>query len=72
MNTKWVQNSNAGNFKSKINKNGTCNYYPLFRLVFLKDNAMSSGLHGDIDDKFPSLPNAVPPWQPLTAQSLKT
>jgi len=65
-NFKWVSSANAGNFKSKVNGNGTREYYPLFRLVSLKETDTSVGLRGSWhDDIPPPLPDAQPPW--LTA-----
>jgi hypothetical protein len=58
----WVRSSQAGNFKSKVNKSGNRDYYPLFRLVSLKDKDTSTGLRGGLDDGDPPLPDAVPPW----------
>lgn len=58
-NISWVRSSNSGNFKSKVNKNGNRDYYPLFRLVSLKGKAVSTGLRGEFDG---DLPDAVPPW----------
>jgi hypothetical protein len=60
---KWVRSSSAGNFKSKVNKNGNRDYYPLFKLVSLKDDNTSSGLRGELESGDPPLPDAVPPWQ---------
>jgi hypothetical protein len=61
---KWVRSSSAGNFKSKVNKSGNRDYYPLFRLVSLKDKETSSGLRGELEGGDPPLPDAVPPWLP--------
>jgi len=55
----WVRSSNSGNFKSKVNKNGNREYYPLFRLVSLREKAVSTGVRGESDE---GLPDAVPPW----------
>jgi hypothetical protein len=63
VNAKWIRSSSAGNFKSKVNKSGNRDYYPLFRLVSLKDKDTSSGLRGELEDGDPPLPDAVPPWQ---------
>jgi hypothetical protein len=63
VNAKWIRSSSAGNFKSKVNKSGHLDYYPLFRLVSLKDKDTSSGLRGELEDGDPPLPDAVPPWQ---------
>jgi len=60
---KWMQSSSAGNFKSKVNKCGNRDYYPLFKLVSLRDEATSSGLRGELEGGDPPLPDAVPPWQ---------
>lgn len=60
---KWVRSSSSGNFKSKVNLSGERDYYPLFRLVSLKDNDTSSGLRGELDGGDPPLADAVPPWQ---------
>ncbi|KZV73274.1 hypothetical protein PENSPDRAFT_732961 [Peniophora sp. CONT] len=39
----WVNSSTAGNFKSKINRDGARTYYPLFRLVALEGDNVSNG-----------------------------
>jgi len=63
---KWVSSVNAGNFKSKVNDNGNREYYPLFRLVSLKETDTSVGLRGSWHGNIPPpLPDAQPPW--LTA-----
>jgi hypothetical protein len=62
-NANWVRSSQAGNFKSKVNKNGSRDFYPLFRLVSIKEKDTSTGLRGGLDDGDPPLPDAVPPWQ---------
>jgi hypothetical protein len=62
-NFKWVSSTNAGNFKSKVSTSGNREYYPLFRLVSMKETDTSVGLrgswHGDVP---PPLPDAHPPW----------
>ncbi|KIJ56326.1 hypothetical protein M422DRAFT_57686 [Sphaerobolus stellatus SS14] len=58
--TKWVKTTSAGNFKSGINKDQKRNFYPLFRLVSVKQGPVSVGLRGSSDED--SLPDAVPPW----------
>ena len=40
---KWVRSSSAGNFKSKINKDGKRVFTPLFKLVSLDDREVSTG-----------------------------
>lgn len=55
----WVRSSNSGNFKSRANKTGNRDYYPLFRLVSLTEKDTSTGLRGRSDL---GLPDAVPPW----------
>jgi hypothetical protein len=67
---KWVRSSTTGNFKSRVNKDGTRNYYPLFRLVSLKENATSTGLRGDSQEGDPPLPDAIPQWQTDGSQSM--
>lgn len=62
-NANWVRSSQAGNFKSKVNKSGSRDFYPLFRLVSIKEKETSTGLRGGLDDGDPPLPDAVPPWQ---------
>ncbi|CCM00514.1 uncharacterized protein FIBRA_02548 [Fibroporia radiculosa] len=57
---KWIRNTNTGNFKSRINKSGERQYYPLFRLVSIKEEDVSTGLRGELD--IPPLPDAMPPW----------
>ena len=59
---KWVRSSNAGNFKSKINKDGKRVFTPLFRLVSLDDREVSTGMRGGDDEVDPPLPEASPPW----------
>jgi len=62
-NAKWVRSSSAGNFKTKINKDGKRVFTPLFRLVSLVDKQVSSGMRGGDDDEVDlSLPEASPPW----------
>ena len=61
---KWVHSSSAGNFKAKVNKEGKRVFYPLFRLVALKESAVSTGLRGELDED-PPLPDAEPPWDPI-------
>ncbi|KAF8157146.1 hypothetical protein B0H34DRAFT_489190 [Crassisporium funariophilum] len=58
---RWVRSSNAGNFKSKVNKSGKREFYPLFRLVSLREDAVTTGLRGELDEE-PPLPDAEPPW----------
>jgi len=41
---KWVKNSSAGNFKSRVNSSGKRHFYPLFRLVSLTAGDVSIGL----------------------------
>jgi hypothetical protein len=60
LNATWVRNTNAGNFRSKVNKNGGRVFYPLFRLVSVKEQETSVGFRGD--DKNLVLPDAEPPW----------
>ena len=43
---KWVRNSSAGNFKSRVNTTGKRDFYPLFRLVSLVEGDISTGLTG--------------------------
>ncbi|KIJ63463.1 hypothetical protein HYDPIDRAFT_29275 [Hydnomerulius pinastri MD-312] len=59
---KWVRSSAAGNFKSKVNQTGDRDYYPLFRLVTLKETDTSVGLRGSSDEEIPPLPDAELPW----------
>ena len=58
---KWVCSNSAGNFKSKVNKDGKRMFYPLFRLVSLKEGDVSTGMRGELDEDSP-LPDAEPPW----------
>jgi hypothetical protein len=58
-NVGWVRSSNAGNFKAKVNQSGKRDYYPLFRLVSLKETALTVGLR---DGEVPPLPDVEPPW----------
>ncbi|KAF8799158.1 hypothetical protein BYT27DRAFT_6872560 [Phlegmacium glaucopus] len=44
---KWVYSNSAGNFKSKVNKDGERIFYPLFRLVSLKEGPLSTGMRGE-------------------------
>lgn len=59
---KWVRSSSAGNFKSKVNKDGKRVFTPLFRLVSLDDREVSTGMRGGDDEVDPPLPEASPPW----------
>jgi hypothetical protein len=62
--SQWIRSTNAGNFKQKVNANGDRTYFPLFRLVSLDEQAISTGMRGsgsDEDLDLP-LPDAVPPW----------
>jgi len=59
----WVRSTNAGNFKSRVDKTGDRIFYPLFRLVSLKDQDVSSGMRDELEAGDPPLPDAVPPWQ---------
>jgi len=59
----WLRGSSAGNFRAKVNKSGKRDFYPLFKLVSLRDEDTSSGLRGELEDGDPPLPDAVPPWQ---------
>lgn len=62
---RWVYDETAGNFRSKVDQKGEKRFYPLFRLVSLKEGDVSTGLRGEADDWNgpPPLPNADPPWQ---------
>jgi hypothetical protein len=44
---KWVRNASTGNFKSRVNKTGKRNFYPLFRLISLTEGDISMGLIGE-------------------------
>jgi len=59
----WIRSASTGNFKSKVNKSGNRDFYPLFRLVSLEEEATSTGLRAGIDQGDPELPVAIPPWQ---------
>jgi len=60
---KWVRSTSSGNFKARVNKSGDRTYYPLFRLVSLKDEGVSNGLRSGMDDEMSvPLPDAMPPW----------
>ncbi|KAF8908530.1 hypothetical protein CPB84DRAFT_1959176 [Gymnopilus junonius] len=61
---KWVHSSSAGNFKARVNKEGKRVFYPLFRLVALKESSVSTGLRGELDED-PPLPDVEPPWDPV-------
>jgi hypothetical protein len=67
----WVRNSNVGNFKSRVNKNGDRHFYPLFRLASLKEQAVSVGFRGGYDDEDTPLPDAIPPWLPENYESIE-
>lgn len=41
---KWVHDATAGNFRAKMNKDGKRVFYPLFRLVSLEEESLSTGL----------------------------
>jgi hypothetical protein len=60
VNAKWIYSNSAGNFKSKVNKDGKRMFYPLFRLVSLKEGPLSTGMRGRLDEV--PLPDAEPPW----------
>jgi hypothetical protein len=45
-NATWVRSVASGNFKARVNKEGHRKFYPLFRLVSLKEEAISAGLQG--------------------------
>lgn len=59
---RWVYNDAAGNFRSKVDNKGERRFYPLFRLVSLKESAVSTGLRSDAPGGPPPLPDALPPW----------
>ncbi|KAH7921892.1 hypothetical protein BV22DRAFT_1018462 [Leucogyrophana mollusca] len=59
---KWVRSTTTGNFKSKVDKSEARVFYPLFRLVSLKETATAVGLRGSWDGDIPPLPDAQPPW----------
>jgi hypothetical protein len=61
---KWVRNSSAGNFKTKVNPTGERNFYPLFKLVSLTEGAITTSLRTLPDPDRP-LPDAIPPWEPF-------
>jgi len=49
----WVRNNHAGNFKYKVNTDGDRVFYPLYRLVSLKNNKPVAGLReGRVAGKF--------------------
>jgi len=58
---KWVRSTNTGNFKTRVNNKGSRDFYPLFKLVSIVDDALSTGLRGEIEGGDP-LPDAEPPW----------
>ncbi|KAI0318755.1 hypothetical protein OF83DRAFT_1042936, partial [Amylostereum chailletii] len=59
----WLRSTTAGNFKSKVNTKGERVYYPLFRLVSLKEKDVSTGMKGSLEDEDRTpLPDAEPPW----------
>jgi hypothetical protein len=70
-NATWVRSIASGNFKSGVNREGYRKFYPLFRLVSLKEEAISMGLQGGRDDSgaVSPLPDAQPPWEADEAQS---
>ncbi|KIJ36091.1 hypothetical protein M422DRAFT_179896 [Sphaerobolus stellatus SS14] len=57
---KWVRSTAGGYFKSRINRTGKRSFYPLFKLVSVKQEAISVGLRGESDEQ--ELPDAIPPW----------
>lgn len=57
----WVKSAIAGNFKSNSAKTGDRGFYPLYRLVALRDNGPANGFR-DADGVDPPLPDAVIPW----------
>ncbi|KAF8130407.1 hypothetical protein K438DRAFT_1643937 [Mycena galopus ATCC 62051] len=40
----WVRQGSSGNFKSQVNTKGERTFYPLFRLVSLSEEEMSTGI----------------------------
>ncbi|KAJ6524263.1 hypothetical protein DFH09DRAFT_1046909 [Mycena vulgaris] len=55
----WAYSTASGNFKTRTNKTGTRDYYPLFRLVSLRKGGLSGSLLMQTNAR---LPDAVPPW----------
>lgn len=68
-NAKWVRSSTSGNFKSKVNKTGSRDFYPLFRLVSIEKTNVTTGMRGinawESNEiiELPPLPDAEPPWR---------
>jgi hypothetical protein len=59
--SKWMHTAVTGNFKAKANKSGARDFYPLFRLVSLVEQDVSTGFRGAVLEE-PPLPDAEPPW----------
>ncbi|KIJ23638.1 hypothetical protein M422DRAFT_62409 [Sphaerobolus stellatus SS14] len=57
---KRVRSTAGGYFKSRTNGTRKRSFYPLFKLVSVKQEAISVGLREESDEQ--ELPNAIPPW----------
>ncbi|KAJ7850730.1 hypothetical protein B0H13DRAFT_2284757 [Mycena leptocephala] len=55
-NATWVRSVASGNFRSRVNKDGHRKFYPLFRLVSLKEEAISTTLEHLPRSRMLSLP----------------
>jgi len=62
--TRWINGSKSGNFKSKVNTNGQRKFYPLFRLVSIEPNPVATALRSGQSETGEELglPDAPIPW----------
>lgn len=60
---RWVRSTNVGNFKTGVNEDGERSYHPLFRLVSLAEDDLTTGLRGGAEEVMQMpLADAPPPW----------
>ncbi|KAI0028841.1 hypothetical protein K488DRAFT_57662 [Vararia minispora EC-137] len=65
----WVRSTTVGNFKSRINEDDERTFRPLFRLVSLKEDDLTTGLRGTLEEAMQMpLPDAVPPWMSVASK----
>lgn len=66
----WVRSTQTGNFKAKADDSGQRNYYPLYKLVSVREASDNTGrrhsLDNPIEDEVSPLRVAVPPWMSHT------
>ncbi|KAL4080946.1 hypothetical protein J3A83DRAFT_4084490 [Scleroderma citrinum] len=62
---KWVRSNQTGNFKAKADGSGQRRYYPLYKLVSVREASENAGHRRSLDgvegEALP-LPDALPPW----------